>query len=147
MERIGHWSIEGIRNYKRTSTEQLEGLSDIRNNRVIKLCSSHSPQQQQQQQHHSFNKHSFTELESTSSDNNQCTCLQTLPSTHVHLSHLTLITEMVHIIMLATKAIETNLIVLMSNAISFVMAARLHRFVLAFSILGRYLETQLKSQP
>ena len=37
MERTGHRSLEGVRNYKRTSNEQREALSDILNNKVPRI--------------------------------------------------------------------------------------------------------------
>ncbi len=43
MERTGHRSLEGVRNYKRTSSQQKEALSDIlSDNKIPRLCNSNN---------------------------------------------------------------------------------------------------------
>ncbi len=42
MERTGHRSLEGVRNYKRTSSQQKEALSDILYNKIPILCNSNN---------------------------------------------------------------------------------------------------------
>ncbi len=42
MERTGHRSLEGVRNYKRTSSQQKEALSDILYNKIPRLCNSNN---------------------------------------------------------------------------------------------------------
>ena len=64
MERTGHRSIDGIRSYKRTSTQQQEALSDILNNRVPKIS---QPAQSAPQQH----EDSSTQLEVVCSPNQE----------------------------------------------------------------------------
>ena len=40
MERTGHHSIDGVRNYKRTATEQVVEISEILNNSSTKKIKS-----------------------------------------------------------------------------------------------------------
>ena len=60
MERTGHWSVEGVRSYKRTSDTQRETLSDILNSRKVARVADntlstqqHTIHQQPEQRHSS----------------------------------------------------------------------------------------------